>query len=136
MRTEFIGRARSGGLLAVLALSYALALQAMLAPQAALAALAQDAAPAGHALCDGAGAPHAPDGDGQNACCLPGCVASCAPRQAAKEPPPAIVPRAPAESASLRPYVVPSPQVPAGTGVPSVAALPPQAHPRAPPARG
>ena len=95
MGTRLIGRAKSGGMLAVLALCYALALQAMLAPPAALAAMARDATAAGHALCDTPGVPHAPDGDGQNACCLPGCAAACAPRTVSKEPPPSILPPVP-----------------------------------------
>jgi hypothetical protein len=135
MRTPFIGRARSGGMLAVLALCYALALQAMLAPSAALAAMARDAAAAGHPLCDTTGVPKAPDGDGQNACCLPGCAAACAPRSAAKEPPPSVLPPGPGKgNAAPRPALALPSRLPAATGEPSVAAMPPQANPRAPPA--
>jgi hypothetical protein len=135
MRTRVIGRAKSGGMLAVLALCYALALQAMLAPPAALAAMARNAAAAGHALCDTPGVPHAPGGDGQNACCLPGCAAACTPRTAFKEPPPSILPPVPGlHDAALRTALLLPTRLPASTGEPSVAAMPPQANPRAPPA--
>lgn len=134
MRTRLIGRAKSGGMLAVLALCYALALQAMLGPASALAPMAADTAAAGHPLCGTPGIPHAPDGDGQSACCLPGCAAACAPRTVAKEPPPSPLPQGSGmEHAVIRTGLVLPSRSPAATGEPSVAAMPPQAHPRAPP---
>jgi hypothetical protein len=119
-------------MMAVLALCYALALQAMLAPQAALAAMARDAA--GHLLCDTPVTPDPAAHDGQNACCLPGCAASCASRTAAKDLPPPLLPLCPGIGpAALRTAIVLPSVLPAATGEPSVAARPPQAHPRAPP---